>query len=192
VAVLSISKIARGPGAPCSFNILLKIIGLILFLSLGLWAHDPKLSTARFEVNPGFIRVVWTTPVASLIELQGLDVPTWMAPETQRGFLPVLLRHLVLSNEGSQCPVTLENIETVPDIGGLRYTLRFTSAKPFDHLVLRHDIFLDLPDVFENQNFATFKLNENHGRFVFTPEKRHLALTVGNLLGPVVKGTPNR
>lgn len=156
-----------------------------------LWAHDPKLSTAQFEVTRGFIRVVWTTPVASLAQLQGQNLSKWLAPETGRGFVPILLKHLVVSNEGTQCTASLESIEAVSDIGGLRYTLRFNSPRPFDHLVLRHDIYLDLPDVFENQNFATFKVNDNYGRFVFTPEKRHLALTVGNLLNPLAKAITN-
>ena len=155
---------------------------ILAALTAGLWAHDPKLTVARFVVAPDAIELVLTTPAASLAQFSSNQISEWRNPTRQKMFIAVLTQHLAISNEGEACAVEVSGVDWLESISSVRYSLRFTSPKTFDRLNVFYDLYLDLSDTFDNFNSAEFRLQGYTARYTFKPEHRSVELKVSELL----------
>lgn len=155
---------------------------ILAALTAGLWAHDPKLTVARFVVAPNGIELELTTPAASLAQFSSNQISEWRNPDRQKSFVDELTRHLIISNEGEVCAVKTTGIQWLDSISSVRYSLRFTSPKTFDRLDVFYDLYLDLSDTFDNFNSAEFRLQGYTARYTFKPAHRSVELKVSELL----------
>lgn len=161
---------------------MIRWVPVLAALTAGLWAHDPKLTVTRFIIAPEAIELELTTPAASLAQFSTNQVRDWRNPEQQKSFVEVLTRHLVISNEGEACAVKATSIRWLDSISSVRYALRFTSPKTFDRLAVFYDLYLDLPDTFDNFNSAEFRLQGYTARYTFKPAHRSVELRISELL----------
>jgi hypothetical protein len=152
------------------------------FLGGCLWAHDPKLTFARVRIDTNLITVELTTPAASLSQLFGPEILEWKNPELPKKFSSKILEHLVFSNETAACTSKLKSAVWLESIGSVRYTFLFTSEKPLNKIDVKYDLYLDLPDTYANFNSVEFDLLGYQAQFVFRAERRHISLSVKELL----------
>lgn len=171
-------------------------MAFLMGIAGSLQAHDPQFTTASFLISRDRVEVEWSTTVKSLVELTGRPAEDWQDEACRVAFVPELLKHLILSNGGVRLTAKVVKVETLPRWGGLKYALSFTSGKPLGRLWILYDIFLDLPDLCEPQDFANFRLGAMHGRHVFTAGARTLELEVGKMFqddgGKVDRQAPGR
>ncbi len=159
------------------FSLLVKIPPLlILFLS----AHDPKLTVSRFLISGEKIIFTLTTPLESL--RQAFPDQTWEPGTGGEPFQARLNRHLFVTNVGKPCALVLLKAGYLEKIKSFRYDFEILSPEPFKKIIVCYDLYLDIPDVFENQNLARFQIGRFQAIHIFTPYQRHAEINVNEVL----------
>lgn len=144
------------------------------------FAHDPKLTTAVFRVSEEKILLTLTTPAASISTV--LSNVEWNASTPASIFPEYLRRHLSLKSQSGMLRMECLRQTYLPDIRSFRYELSFTAPTRISQLSVFYDLYLDIPDVFENANIAQFQIGTYRSVGVFRPDNRTFDIPLARLL----------
>ncbi len=153
---------------------------LVILLCFPVWAfaHITGFTDTSIQISATGIRILYTLPSDSLLELEGASGQGGLAPPAH--YLAAVRDGWTVKSAGERCLLTQARAGALENLPSYQYQFTYVCPQGLDEVAIRYGLFFaKWPD---HENFVRMFMADQRQRMRFTAENPEIAVPVRTLL----------